>query len=115
MPKDLTIDDWIVCWTPANWTAKHGDEPAGQMVVARLGDDVYWSKKYAYVTGCCESNHHNRPLLEKIALMFIDLHTLVVRDRIDPQAAHREFLKIDEYRKRIAQDTRGAANYPGDW
>jgi hypothetical protein len=43
--------------------------------------------------------------------MFIDFHTLVVRDGIDPQAAHREFLKIDEYRKRIAPDTPGTAEW----
>jgi hypothetical protein len=31
-----------------------------------------------------------------------------VRDGIDPQAAHRAFLAIDEYRFRIAPDTEGA-------
>jgi hypothetical protein len=104
-----------VFWTPANQPRVVEEETPGEVLVARLGDNVYWSHRYAYVTGCCESNHHNRPLLEKVALMFIDFHTLVVRDGIDPQAAHREFLKIDEYRQRIAQDTPGAANYPGEW
>jgi hypothetical protein len=27
--------------------------------------------------------------------------TLVVRDGIDPQAAHQQFLKIDEYRRLV--------------
>ncbi len=43
-------------------------------------------------------------------MMFIDFHTLIVRDGIDPQAAHREFLKIDEYRRRISPDIDGAAD-----
>jgi hypothetical protein len=40
--------------------------------------------------------------------MFIDFHTLVVGDGIDPLAAHAEFLKIDEYRRRISPDIDGA-------
>lgn len=41
-------------------------------------------------------------------MLFIEFHTLVVRDGIDPQAAHREFLKIDEYAEAIAPDIPGA-------
>lgn len=33
---------------------------------------------------------------------------LVVRDGVDPKAAHREFSKIEEYRKAIPLDTPGA-------
>ena len=42
-------------------------------------------------------------------MMFIDFHTLVVGDGMDPQAVHRQFLKIDEYRRRISPDIKGAA------
>jgi hypothetical protein len=31
-----------------------------------------------------------------------------VRDGIDPMAAHREFLKIGEYRRRISAEIEGA-------
>jgi len=41
-------------------------------------------------------------------MLFIEFHTIVVRDRIPVDAAHREFLKIDEYRRRIAPDIHGA-------
>lgn len=41
-------------------------------------------------------------------MMFITFNTLVVRDRVDVDAVHREFLKIDEYRTRISRDTPGA-------
>ena len=40
--------------------------------------------------------------------MFILFNTLVVRDRIDPMAAHAAFLEIDEYRMAISHDAPGA-------
>jgi hypothetical protein len=43
----------------------------------------------------------------KVMMLFIDFHKLVVRDGVDPQNAHREFLKIDEYRGRIGLDIQG--------
>jgi hypothetical protein len=103
----LTIDDWIVCWTP-NRPRSIAEQVPGAILVARLGDEVYWSHQYAYVTGCCETARHSMRLWKKIALMFIDFHKVVVRDGVDPQAAHREFLKIDEYCRRISPDTPGA-------
>jgi hypothetical protein len=36
--------------------------------------------------------------------LFIEFHTLVVRDGIDPQAAHEAFLAVDEYRDLISPD-----------
>jgi hypothetical protein len=98
----LTIDNWIVCWNPA-----HHREP-GEVLVARLGDDRHWDRRYAHAAGMCMTARHNLPLADKVMMMFIDFHTLVVRDGIDPQAAHREFLKIDEYRQRIAPGITGA-------
>jgi hypothetical protein len=41
-------------------------------------------------------------------MLFIDFHTLTVRDGIDPKAAHEAFLAIDEYRQRISHDILGA-------
>jgi hypothetical protein len=53
-----------------------------------------------------------RPELRSLHL-FLEFHTLVVRDGIDPQALHKEFLKIDEYRWRLAPDVEGALNRDG--
>ena len=77
----------------------------GAVVVARLGDDIYYDRRFVCTDGCCESYRHTlpngerRPLHSKIALMFIQFVKLVVCDGIDPQAAHREFLKTDQYRR----------------
>ena len=40
--------------------------------------------------------------------LFVEFQTLVVRDGIDPQEAHKAFLVVDEYRKLIAPDIVGA-------
>ena len=84
----------------------------GEILVAPLGDNVYWSQRYANVIGMCETERHMMSLSEKVMMMFIDFHTVVVGDGIDPQNAHREFLKIDEYRKRISPDIPGAKGKP---
>ena len=47
---------------------------------------------------------HKMKLSEKVMMMFIDFHMIVFRDGIDPQKAHKEFLKIDEYRRRISPE-----------
>jgi hypothetical protein len=41
------------------------------------------------------------------AQIFIDFHMIVLRDGVDVQAAHRAFLKIDEFRGSIAPDIPG--------
>jgi hypothetical protein len=40
--------------------------------------------------------------------LFVLFNTLVVRDRIDPLAAHKAFLAIDEYRQTISRNQAGA-------
>ncbi len=93
---EYTIDNWMVAWTP------------GEPEVVEIGpwpDRTGWSSRpghwLSFTTGCCELVRHEWPEDRKVMMMFIDFHTLIVCDGIDPQAAHREFLKIDEYRRRI--------------
>ena len=105
----LGIDDWIVCWTPAGRGPDDSAEP-GAVLVDQLGSSAYWDHRYAYTGGACYTDRRRMPLHGKVMMMFIDFHTLVVRDGIDPQAARREFLKIEEYRRRISPDTDGAEN-----
>jgi hypothetical protein len=89
------IDSWMVVWKPGK---------RRRIKVAPLSDHGC-SDRYPSSSGCCYADRRKGPLANKVMKMFIDFHTLVVRDGIDPQAAHREFLKIDEYRKRISPDT----------
>jgi hypothetical protein len=63
--------------------------------------------------GACEVSRAQASGWEALALLMADFHTLVVRDGIDPQAAHREFLKIREYREFISPDIPGATRGGG--
>ena len=103
--NDLALDGWRVAWAP--------DEPES-VEVGPWPDHTGWTacrpEQSLFTTGCCELERREWPDDRKVLMMFLDFHTLVVRDGIDPQAAHREFLKIDEYRRRISPDIDGAAD-----
>jgi hypothetical protein len=58
--------------------------------------------------GACYQETHNLSPAELVAQVFIDFNTIVVRDGVDLRAAHKAFLKIDEYRRSISPDTPGA-------
>jgi hypothetical protein len=40
----------------------------------------------------------------RLAQLFINFHTMVVRDHIDPQRAHSAFLAVDEYRAAVSPE-----------
>ena len=98
----------IIAWTPLRWAALK-PETAGRVVVLALPDPAEEAKRYMMRAGASASGLRSLSEEARIARLFIDFQTLVVRDGIDPQAAHRAFLQIDEYRYRIAPDTDGAA------
>lgn len=94
-----SIDEWMVAWEPASGEVKIGSCP----------DLTGWSNRYPMSSGCCNAGRrHQMSPRGKVMMLLIDFHKLVVRDGVDPQNAHREFLKIDEYRRRIAPDITGA-------
>lgn len=97
----------IIAWTPVRW-AELRPETAGQVVVVATPDADGVAKRFAMRAGASSSALAALAEEARIARLFIDFQTLVVRDGIDPQAAHRAFLAIDEYRFRIAPDTEGA-------
>jgi hypothetical protein len=96
---DFGIDEWMVAWAP-NKTIEVGPWPDKAMG---------WLNKYSRTSGCCWLDRHSMDLAGKLMMMFIDFHTCIVRDGINQQLAHNEFLKIGEYRRRISPDTSGAS------
>ena len=84
---------------------------SGEVEVGPWPDYTRWSRSYSMTSGCCHMNRHEMTSEGKAMRLFLDFHALVVRSGINPQDAHREFLKIDEYRRRIDRDIPGA--YPG--
>ncbi|GJD89242.1 MULTISPECIES: hypothetical protein [Methylobacterium] len=99
--------DAIIAWTPARW-AELRPETAGQVAVLPLSEAAGAAKRYMMRAGASSSALQAMSEEARIARLFIDFQTLVVRDGLDPQAVHRAFLAIDEYRFRIAPDTEGA-------
>src|ERR1700710_1980283 len=85
----------IIAWTPHRWSELK-PETAGE------------GKRCWVRAGASSSALPALSEEARIARLFIEFQTLVVRDGIDPQAAHRAFLGINEYRSRIAPDTDGA-------
>lgn len=78
-----------------------------------MPDTTGWSRKYEHVGGFAHSERTEMSFDERITMLFIDFNMLVTMQGIDPKKAHREFLKIDEYRKMIPADARGADSVGG--
>jgi hypothetical protein len=68
-------------------------------------DTTGWSDRYSLTGGACYTNIRQMAPDQLAAQIFIDFHMIVLRDGVDVQAAHRAFLKIDEFRRSIAPET----------
>ncbi|SDR63363.1 hypothetical protein SAMN05519103_08533 [Rhizobiales bacterium GAS113] len=79
----------------------------GKIKVGPWPDKTGWSKGFSQTVGACFMKVHRMPKWQQVAQLFLDFHTAVVRDGIDPQAAHEAFLAIDEYRRHISPDIKG--------
>lgn len=79
-----------------------------QVRVFRWPDTERLSRAYRLTTGACDTDLERASLLERLAHLFIAFNTLVVRDRVSPEAAHKAFLEIDEYRAAISPYQQGA-------
>jgi hypothetical protein len=106
----------LIAWTPAkDWYA---DRPtSGQVKVGpllRRESEPDWTAPYAMSGGAAYTVRRDMPEWQQIAMVFIEFHTLVVRDGIDPKVAHEAFLAIDEYRQRISPDIAGAEDIPAE-
>ena len=88
----------MYAWTPGT----------DQIEVGPWPDRTGWRKRYTRSIGACSSKLHRMTPDERLAMLFIDFNTIVVRDGVSVAAAHAAFLKIDEYRRAISADTPGA-------
>ncbi len=102
----MRLADAYIAWI-ASYEASN--PPSTAVLVTSSEGAADWSERQAGSTrwiGVC-AGAASDPVSQAM-MMFITFNTLVVRDRVDVAAAHREFLKIDEYRTRISRDTPGA-------
>jgi hypothetical protein len=90
----LKYQEALIAWTPKTDRIRVGP--------LLESDEPDWTEhpiRYAY-TGLRKCTDK----LRRDMMLFIEFNTIVVRDKIPVEAAHREFLKIDEYRQQISPD-----------
>jgi len=87
----------LVLWNPGT---------SEVLVVKKQGSRDYG--KYQYSDGACWGFWSGLKPMHRDLLLMIMFNTLVVRDGVPVEAAHKEFLKIREYRQRISPDIAGA-------
>jgi hypothetical protein len=96
----------LIAWTPADWPTGNTQ---GQVKVGPLiTKENDWTTPFEYTGGAAYTERRDWRGQQSLAQVFIEFHTLVVRDGIDPQVAHEAFLAIDEYAEAISSDIKGA-------
>jgi hypothetical protein len=88
----------MICWNPGT----------AEIAVVPWPDAARRSAGLRMSAGACDMEFHEMPPDQRLALLFIHFNTIVVRDRVPAEAAHRAFLAIDEYRRHISPDMAGA-------
>ena len=81
---------------------------SNEIEVGPWPDTTGWSDRYSLTGGACYTSIREMSPDQQVAQVFIDFHMIVVGDNVDVQAAHRAFLKIDEFRRSISPDIPGA-------
>lgn len=96
--------DTVIAWTPATWSGRY--QTHGQVALAprppRAAVKPFAMWDYA--------TDRDASRAEVLASVFRRFHTMVVRDGIDPQVAHRAMLAIDEYRDAVSPELREASD-----
>lgn len=84
------------------WDAAAGDVRAGT-----LRDSLDWPRGMT-TCGAVFAGWRGATAQRRLVHLFVDFHTMTVRDGIDPARAHAALLTIREYRRAIAPDVPGA-------
>jgi hypothetical protein len=95
----MKYQESMICWTPNTDQIEVGPHP----------DKTGWNRKYRFSCGACYLKiRDTKNKFLRDLMLFIDFNTIVVRDKVPVEVAHKAFLAIDEYRKRISPDMEGA-------
>ena len=102
----LDAREAMYAWTPSKYD--DGKMPPGSILIDRWPDPYGWSDPYLYTAGACFTRQRSLDDKRLAYQLLFDFHSMVVRDGIDPMEAHKEFLKIRQYRECIALNIEGA-------
>jgi hypothetical protein len=99
----LSAQKALIAWSPARGPQR-SEATRGRVKIGPLLEegDEDWTAPYVCTGGAAWTAQRTRTGPALIARLFIDFHTLVVLDGIDPLVAHNAFLAIDEYRAVIS-------------
>lgn len=89
----------MIAWNPNSAEAAVGIWP----------DRLRWSRHYAYTSGACDTDIHKMTDDQQKRFLLATFNAMVIRDGVDPKAAHQALLGIRQYREAIALDVEGAA------
>jgi hypothetical protein len=111
----MRADAAIILWTPARYVGGlQGIFPGPRVAVLpynqRGTHEARTYRMWGPAWGDKPGGAKGTPDAEakRLATLFINFHTLTVRDGIPVEMAHRAFLAIDEYREHISPDILGA-------
>lgn len=90
----MKAKEMMFCWKPNSDQIKVGLWP----------DKMRWSNSWPRSCGACYTHWQKMNSEQLKTILFIEAVHLIIRDRVDPDAVHREFYKIDEYRDGLAED-----------
>jgi hypothetical protein len=90
----MKAKEMMFCWKPNSDQIKVGPWP----------DNEYWSRGWPCSCGACYSHWHKMTHEQLKTILFIEAIHLIMRDKVCPDAVHREFYKIDEYRDGLSED-----------
>lgn len=98
----------MIAWTPTTGSWAEAPYKPGSVRIGPWPDKQRWSDAYAMTEGACDSEIRKLSPIEQSLVVFMIFNKMVIRDGIDAEVAHEEFLKLDEYRERLSPDTPGA-------
>jgi hypothetical protein len=93
--KAMKAIEAMITWEPAD------SGGPGRVLVIRHADPDYGRSEdlgLQMSMGSCDAEWEEMSDRDRVLQLFLQFHSMVVYDGIDPQIAHREFSKIDEFR-----------------
>lgn len=95
----------LIAWTPADATPDRRRGAPGTLFIRSWPDPENESRPWIYWMPAAGNKRFLASELWQVrAMVMMNFHLLTVRDGIDPQRAHEEFLKVKEYADFISPD-----------
>lgn len=93
----MKANEALIAWPPGS----KDEIGVGPLLAVGARD---WTHPYRYTGGAAFTQTRDKAGVESVAQVFVDFHTIVVRDGLDPVAVHREFPKIEEYADNVSPE-----------